>query len=126
MFKTYQGRLFHESFEVHVTLSWYIQSREEITDQSHEDRNVISDDLRDVKVTQRAHKHLILRAISVTSLQGTSDDQYRLNSTETPIIMILNVRRGRGRVRVTRSNFAMKPTKHTPGKSLQTQLTKRS
>ena len=87
---TYQGRLFHESFKVHVTLSWYIQSRKEITDQSHEDRNVIRDDLRDVKVTQCTHEHLILRAISVTSLQGTSDNQYGLDSAETPIVMILN------------------------------------
>lgn len=104
--------MFNESFKVHVTLSRYIQSREEITDQSHEDRNVIRDDLRDVKVTQRTHKHLILRAISITSLQGTSDDQYRLDSAETPVIMILNVRRGRvSHDYRTRSNFAMKPNK---------------
>ena len=108
MFASYQGRLLHESFEVHVTLSWYIQSREEITDQSHEDRNVIRHDLRDVKVTQRTHKNLILRAVSVTSLEGTSDNQNRLDSAETPIIMILNVRRGRlARYYRTRSNFPM-------------------
>lgn len=110
MFTPYQGRLFHKSFKVHVTLSWYIQSREEITDQSHEDRNVIRDDLRDVKVTQRTHKHLILRAFSVTSLEGTSDNQNRLDSAETPVIMILNVGRGRlVRHCRTLSNFAMKP-----------------
>ena len=110
MFTAYQGRLFHESFKVHVTLSWDIQGREEITDQSHEDRNVIRDDLGDVKVTQRTHKHLILRAISVTSLQGTSDDQNRLDSAETPVVMILNVRRARvSHDYRTQSNFAMKP-----------------
>ena len=108
MFAPYQGRLFHESFKVHVTLSWYIQSREEITDQSHEDRNVICHDLRDIKVTQRTHEHLILRAISVTSFEGTSDNQYRLDSAETPIIMILNVRKGKlARDYKTRSNLAM-------------------
>lgn len=92
---SYQGRSFHQSFKVHVTLSRYIQSREKITNQSHEDRNIIRDNLRDVKVTQRTHKHLIFRALPVTSLQRTGDNQYRLDSTETPIIMVLDTTRGR-------------------------------
>lgn len=85
----YQGRLFHQGFKVHVTLSRHIKRGEQISDQAHEDRYVIRDNLRDVKVTQCTHKHLIFRTFPIASLQRPSDDQHRFDGTETPVIMVL-------------------------------------
>lgn len=84
-----QSGLFDLFLKVHVSLTWHIESWEEIRDQTHEDWQVINDDLGNIEISQSSHQHLVLRTVRVTSLQGTSHHQHRLDGSETPIVMIL-------------------------------------
>lgn len=76
-----QSGLFDLFLQVHVSLTWHIESWEEIGDQTHEDWQVINNDLGNVEISQSSHQHLVLRTIWVTSLQGTSHHQHRLNGS---------------------------------------------
>ncbi len=75
--------------EVHVPFARNVKRWEQVQDQAHEHRHVISHNLRDVKVSQRSHQHLILRSARITSLQRTSHNQHRLNGPQAPVIVIL-------------------------------------
>ena len=44
--------------QIHVTLSGHVQGREQVTNQTHEYRHVICDDLGDVEITQGTHQNL--------------------------------------------------------------------
>lgn len=90
-----QSGLFDLFLKVHVSLTWHIESWEEIRDQTHEDWQVINDDLGNVEISQSSHQHLVLRTVGVTSLQSTSHHQHRLDGSETPIVMVLQSKQNR-------------------------------
>lgn len=50
-----QHRLLDEFLKVHVPFAGHVKRWEQIPDQAHEHRHVVSHDLRDVKVSQRSH-----------------------------------------------------------------------
>lgn len=84
-----QHRLLDEFLKVHVPFAGHVKRWEQITDQAHEHRHVVSHDLRDVKVSQRSHQHLILRSAWISSLQRPGHNQHRLNGPQAPVIVIL-------------------------------------
>jgi len=49
---------FDHFLKLWISLARNVKCWKEITDQTHEHRQVIGDDLRDVEVSQSAHQHL--------------------------------------------------------------------
>lgn len=84
-----QHGLLDEFLKVHVPFAGHVKRWEQVPDQAHEHRHVVSHNLRDVKVSQRSHQHLILRSAWISSLQRTSHNQHRLNGPQAPVIVIL-------------------------------------
>ena len=76
-------------FEAHVSLSGWVDAWEEVTEQVHEDLQVLSDDLGQVEISESSHEKIWLGELRLSSLELTGDDEHRLNSTETPIVMHL-------------------------------------
>ena len=81
-------RSFRSSFD--LPFSWHVQSRKEITDQTHEDGHVIGDNLGNVEITQSSHQHLIFGSTRIRTTQCTGDDQDRFDRSQTPIVVILD------------------------------------
>ena len=44
--------------KLHIPLTWHIEGREKIRNQSHEDGQVINDNLGDVEISQSSHQYL--------------------------------------------------------------------
>lgn len=59
----------NHSLKVQISLPGDIQSRKEVTYQTHEHRHVICHDLWDVEVSQRTHQDLVLWAVRVSPFQ---------------------------------------------------------
>lgn len=47
---TYDNRFLHQGLKLHVPLPWDVEGRKEVTNQAHEDWNVVCDDLGCVEV----------------------------------------------------------------------------
>lgn len=75
--------------EVQVPFTGYIQSREQVSNETHEDGHVICHYLGYVKVSQSPHQHLILRSPWITSLQRAGYNQHRLNGSQSPVVVVL-------------------------------------
>ena len=82
-------RLPNQSFEVEISPPRDIQGREQVPDQAQEHWHVVSHDLGDVEISQRAHQDLVLRPVRVSSLQGSSHHQHRLDGPQAPVVVIL-------------------------------------
>nr|CAD7257237.1 unnamed protein product [Timema shepardi] len=104
-------RLLDHLFKVIVSLPGDIERREQVSDESHEYWYVVRHDLGDVEISEGSHEDLVFwtstqcsdvvhdmmidvqrygsdDGFQVRSL-STSDDQYRLDGSETPIVVIL-------------------------------------
>lgn len=79
----------NQRFKVEISPPGHIQGRKEVPDEAHEHGYVVGHDLGDVEIAQGAHQDLVLRAVRVPSLQGSSHHQHRLDGPQTPVIVIL-------------------------------------
>ena len=77
------------SFELLVDLTRRRKSREQITKKTEEDNFINLDNLWDIEITKSTHKNGILGGIWVSTLELSSNDEDGLNSTQSPIIMLL-------------------------------------
>lgn len=75
--------------KIQVSLPRHVQSREEVPDQPHEHRQVISHNLGDIEVPQCSHEHLVLCPGGISPLQGAGHHQHRLDGPKAPVIMVL-------------------------------------
>ncbi len=92
------GRVFDGLFKIKVAFSRHVQRREEVRDETKEDGVVVRDNLGQVEVTQCPHQHLILRAVWIASLQGSSNHKHGFDGSQTPIIMVLQMTLIRGTI----------------------------
>lgn len=79
----------NHSFKVQVSPPGDIQSRKEVTNQTHEHGHVICYNLGDVEISQGAHQHLVLWSVRVSSFQGACYHKDRLDGPQSPVIVIL-------------------------------------
>lgn len=68
------------NFEILVTDARAIHIREQIIDESFEQRYIFKNEFRHVAVTQRAHEHQVLRHLRVLSFKASRHDEDRLES----------------------------------------------
>ena len=66
-----------------------IHVREQIIDEIFEDLAIVDNDLRQVEISKSSHEDLIFATLWVISLETTSLSEYRLDSSETPIVVSL-------------------------------------
>ena len=67
---------FDLTFKLKISLSRYIQGWEEVTNETHEDRVVVRDNLRYVEVTQRAHEHLLWKTTKIDIIKELQMEMY--------------------------------------------------
>lgn len=79
----------NHSFKVQVSPPGDIESRKEVTNQTHEHRHVICHNLGDVEISQGAHQDLVLWSVRVSSFQGPCYHEHRLDGSQSPVIVIL-------------------------------------
>lgn len=84
-----QDRFPNHNFKVHVSPPGDIQSRKEVTNQTHEHWHVICHNLGDIEVPQGAHQYLVLWSVRVSSFQGACYHEDRLDGPQSPVIVIL-------------------------------------
>jgi hypothetical protein len=82
------GLLYH-SLQLWETLSRNVHGWEQVTDKTEEDGHIVSDDLGNVEISEGSHENLIFGATAIRSLESASDDEDRLDGSETPIVVIL-------------------------------------
>ena len=60
--KIYQYRLLDTFFKLHIPLSWDIKGWEQVTNQPHNDGDIIGDNLGQIEVSKSTHQdlHIIL------------------------------------------------------------------
>ncbi len=61
----------------------------QVADETHEDGQVVCDDLRDVEVTKRSHEYLVFRTARIGAPQSTRHNEHRLDGSQTPIVVVL-------------------------------------
>ena len=83
------GGLFDDLFEVLISFSRDVHGREQISDETQENRHVIRDDLRHVEITKSSHEDLIFSTTWISSSQGSRNDKHRLDCPQAPIVMVL-------------------------------------
>mmetsp|Transcript_20734 Transcript_20734/g.31850 ORF Transcript_20734/g.31850 Transcript_20734/m.31850 type:complete len:616 (-) Transcript_20734:4614-6461(-) len=83
------GRASDDSLEAEVNLRVSLDSGEEIVDQTEEDGSVLDDNLGPVEISETSHEDEILTDVGLGSLETTSLSEYRLDCSETPIVMDL-------------------------------------
>ena len=77
--------------EVELSLPGDIEGGEQVGYEAQEDGVVVRHDLGQVEVAKGPHQHLVLGTLRVASLQSASHHQHRLDGTEAPIVMVLQV-----------------------------------
>jgi hypothetical protein len=77
----------NEAFESHVSGSWHINAWEEISQKTEEDIVIIGNNLWNVEISEGSEQNGRLGETWLSSLHDSCDDEHRLNSSETPIIM---------------------------------------
>ncbi len=75
-----QRGLLHQLLKVWGPLAGHVQGREQIRDQTHEDREVVRHDLGDVEVAEGTHEDLVFWTLLVSTFQGASHHEYGLDS----------------------------------------------
>ena len=83
------GGVLHRLFELLVPFPWNVQIWEEVWDEAQEDRSVIGHDLWHIEVSESAHEDLVLRPLSVASLEHPGHHQHRLDRPQAPVIVVL-------------------------------------
>ena len=83
------GGVLHRLFELLVPFPRNVQIREEVWDEAQEDRSVIGHDLWHIEVSESAHEDLVLRPLSVPSLEHPGHHQHRLDRPQAPVIVVL-------------------------------------
>jgi len=77
------------TLENFVDLWWSMNSWEEIIDKTEEDLSILDNNLWPVEISETSHKNDFLINVWFSSLETTSLSKYRLDCSETPIIMNL-------------------------------------
>lgn len=75
--------------EAEIPLPGDVQGWEQVSNQPHEDGQVVCYDLGDVEVSQSSHQDLILSTARVPPLQGAGYHQHGLDSPQTPVVVVL-------------------------------------
>ena len=83
------GRVLHRLLKVQVSLPRNVQVGEEIRDEAEEYWHVVSNDFRNVEVSQSSHQHLLLGSVSVAPLESSGHHQDRLDCPQTPVVVVL-------------------------------------
>jgi hypothetical protein len=55
-----------------------VEAREEVSDEAAKERDVVEDELRHVRVSKRAHEHLLLGHLGKLALEGARHDEHGL------------------------------------------------
>jgi hypothetical protein len=79
--------LLNHSFEIHVTLTLDVDAWEQITEETEENIPILSDNLWSVEISKGSQENGKLNLFWLVTLELTSDDQHRLDGTETPIVV---------------------------------------
>jgi hypothetical protein len=83
------GAISNSSLESFIDLWWSNNSWEEIVNETKEDLSILDNNLWPVEISKTSHENNFLINIWFSSLETTSLSKYRLDSSETPIIMDL-------------------------------------
>jgi len=57
--------VFDHLLKLRIALARNVQCGEQVADQTHEHRQIVSHNLRDVEITQRSHQHLPAQTVAV-------------------------------------------------------------
>jgi len=78
----------HDTFlEVDISLTFDVDTGEQVSQKSEENIQVSSGNLGDIEISKSSHQQSLFRNVWFGSLEGTGDDQHGLDGTETPVVM---------------------------------------
>ena len=75
--------------EIELPFPGDIEGGEQVGYEAEEDGVVVRHDLGQVEVAKGPHQHLVLGTLRITSLQGASHHQHRLDGAEAPVVVVL-------------------------------------
>ena len=86
---SFSGDGSNPALKLHINLWSGLDSWEEISNETKEDLPVVDDNLWPVEISQTSHEDEILTDVWFSSFESTSLSEYRLDCSETPIVVNL-------------------------------------